>query len=355
MKFEFKILNWNIAGGKFLEENLNDREKFRKNLNSTLKQLLEEETPNIVTLQEIVLYGNVNAKGKIEKKSILDHIKGYTYLPFSLIDTENLSIRAKWNKIEKTGGWEPGTYFAQGNGFLLKNDIYHHPIWALPKEGADKSHIPKKNGINHYIEKVGLESGLNFGDRDTEPRVALVAHFVYNPGNKIQDIFVINVHLSTLTKEREGIPEIDKKATKIRLSQLEIIFDGIISRYNSWRRWGFRERGEPREPDFWESFNREEPVWIIAGDFNSTRESLEYRLIHDMNFMDMIPTTGWGTGTKASGAGKDASLTLDYIFAGPKFVSLDPGVTGSNTLNGVLSQIRVSDHKPILATVEIWR
>lgn len=342
---EFKILNWNIAGAKYLEEPERERNKFREELNNKLKECINRYKPDVVTLQEIVKYGE-------HRKDILDPIDGYNFHAFPLIDTESLSIRAKWNKLEKRGGWPKGTYFAQGNGFLFRKDLPHHPVWSLPKNSSYATKVPRE----HYIEKVSLESGLYFGDRDTEPRAALVAHFVYNPKEKPLDIFVINLHLTTLTKEREGIPEIDRKATKIRLSQLDVIFDGIISRYNSWRRWGFRERGEHRPPEEWESFDREEPVWILAGDFNATPTSHEYKMLQDLNFMDMIPNEGKGTGTKASGIGKEATLTLDYVFAGPKFISLDPYFTEAGIRgNRVLSEVTVSDHFPMVATIPIWR
>lgn len=278
---EFKILNWNIAGAKYLEEPEKKRKKFRRQINRELRQLIKTYKPDVVTLQEIVKYEE-------ETKDILDPIAGYEFQAFPLIDTESLSVRAKWNKLERIGKWSKGTYFAQGNGFLFRQGIPHQPVWALPKDGTHKPKVKRQN----YIEKVSLESGLYFGDRDSEPRAALVAHFVYNPKETPLDIFVVNLHLTTLTMEREGVPEIDRKATSIRLGQLDIIFNGIISRYNSWRRGGFRERGEHRKPEDWESFDREEPVWILAGDFNSTPASTEYKTIQDLNFMDVVPNKG---------------------------------------------------------------
>lgn len=343
---DFKILNWNIAGAKFLEEPKDKREKFRKDLNYELNRFVKRYKPHVVTLQEVVRYGN-------DRREILDPVAEYDFHAFPLIDTEILSVRAKWNKLEKNAeNWDKGTYFAQGNGFMFRNDTPHQPVWALPKEGKHPARVIRHN----YVEKVSLESGLYFGDRDTEPRAALVAHFVYNPKDRPLDIFVVNLHLTTLTKEREGIPEIDKRATQIRLAQLNTIFCGIISRYNSWRRWGFRERGEHRPAEEWESFDREEPVWILAGDFNSTEASQEYRMLQDLNFMDMIPEQGKGTGTKASGTGKDATLTLDYVFAGPQFISLDPQFAMAGMKhNKVLGEVKVSDHFPMLATIPIWR
>lgn len=341
MLMEFKILNWNVAGAKYLEKTESSREEFRANLNAELKRLVQLHNPDVVTLQEVVQY-------EADHKDIIDPPDGYDYHAFPLIDTESLSIRAKWNKLEKMGNWPTGTYFAQGNGFLFKRNLPHQPVWALPRDGKHEPRIKREN----YIEKVSLESGLYFGDRDTEPRAALVAHFVFNPKGKPLDIFVLNVHLTTLTMEREGVPEIDRRATKIRLSQLDIIFDGIVSRYNSWRRGGFRERGEHRDPAEWETFDRHEPVWILAGDFNSTPLSHEYKTIQDVNFMDVVLNKG--AGTKAPGAGKEATLTLDYIFAGPAFVSLDPLIVSARIRGNHVEDIRVSDHFPMVANIPIW-
>jgi len=36
------------------------------------------------------------------------------------------------------------------------------------------------------------------------------------------DVFVINLHLTTLMGEREGIPQVDEEATRKRLAQLEV-------------------------------------------------------------------------------------------------------------------------------------
>ena len=342
MLMEFKILNWNVAGAKYLEEKENPRAKFRERINYELRRLLDLYSPHVVTLQEIVLYGEA-------KTDLIVPPDDYDYHSFPLIDTESLSVRAKWNKIENLGGWPKGSYFAQGNGFLFKKGVPHQPLWALPRNDHPKSGIRRRN----YVEKVGLESGLYFGDRDTEPRAALVAHFVFNPdGAKPLDVFVLNIHLTTLTMEREGVPEIDRRATRIRSGQLDIIFDGIISRYNSWRRNGFRERGDHRHTEEWETLDRHEPVWILAGDFNSTPGSVEYNTIKALNFLDVVSNKG--AGTKAPGAGREATLILDYIFAGPAFIALDPLITEAGIRGNSVHDIRVSDHFPMTAAIPIW-
>ena len=125
-----------------------------------------------------------------------------------------------------------------------------------------------------------MEYGLYFGDRNTEPRAALVGHLIYDPeieqsiprGKcKAQDIFIVNVHLTTLAMEREGIPEIDARAAAIRRNQLDVIFNGIVSRYNTWRQEGYPERGQRRTSEPGETFERHPPIWILVGDFNFGR------------------------------------------------------------------------------------
>lgn len=345
---KFKVLNWNIAGAKFLEKKKDEREKYRTELNESLKDLIKAHKPDVLTLQEIVRYKEPGS----DIRDLIDPIDGYNYYSFPLIDTENLSIRAKWNKLVKYGEWNKETFFAQGNSILFKKELPHFPVWSLPKSKNQKL---ERDG--HFIEQVSLQSGLYFGDRDTEPRAALVAHFVYDvvskDGNiKPLDIFVVSIHLTTLTMEREGIPSVDAEASSIRLYQLNTIFNGIVSRYNSWRQQGYLERGKPRKPEEWETHDRYPPIWIVAGDFNFTPESVEYKTIQMMNFIDCVPIKG--NGTKAKGTGLPATIVLDYIFAGPKFISLDPLIT-ENAIrdNQVSHNISVSDHYPMCATIPI--
>lgn len=316
--------------------------------------------PDVVTLQEIVRYREPTDNQTLD---LLDNPPGYTYFPFPLIDSNILSSKAKWNKVKQDSDWHPNTYFAQGNGFLIRNDAPHFPVWNLSRLGELR---PGTAG-DHFVELVHLDSGLYFGDRNTEPRAALVAHFIYDPGesagsgtDKNQnplDIFVVNVHLTTLMMEREGVPEIDALASATRHAQLDVVFNGIVSRYNSWRASGYRERGDTRKPEPNETFDRHSPVWIIAGDFNFTEESSEYAFIKRMNFIDTVPEAGkitqWGRGTKARGVGNDPTLTLDYVFAGPKFVSLDPAI--DLYANRVIHdhKVRASDHCPVLSSMNL--
>jgi endonuclease/exonuclease/phosphatase family metal-dependent hydrolase len=361
----FTVLNWNIGGAKFLEEKTRrEREETRSKINRALLAILTDQDigprPDVVTLQEIVRYREPNDENT---KDLFDEIPGYSYFPFRLIDTNIVSSKAKWHKVLRDSDWNPRTYFAQGNAFLIKNSAPHFPVWDLSNLEQPKPEASE----GHFIEKVHLDSGLYFGDRNTEPRAALVAHFICDPGDRSGtarnanrmplDIFVINLHLTTLTMEREGVPEIDALAAKIRQDQLDVVFNGIVSRYNSWRQSGYRQRGDRRNEEPHETFKRHSPVWIVAGDFNFTEESAEYAYIKRVNFIDTVPEAGkqtqFGNGTKASGVGNNPTLTLDYIFAGPKFVSLDPAIYVA--ANRVIHDhnVRASDHYPVLSSMTL--
>jgi endonuclease/exonuclease/phosphatase family metal-dependent hydrolase len=283
----FTILNWNIGGAKYLEDkSVEHRRQTRSNLNKALVAIIKKEGPDVVTLQEIVRYRQPD---DVETQDIVDPIAGYRYFPFTLIDTHLVSSKAKWRKLLKDSDWHPETYFAQGNAFLVKKKSPVFPVWDLSNLHQDS---PVTDRF-HYVEHVHLDSGLYFGDRNTEPRAALVMHFIYDPHDgdglsKPVDIFVVNLHLTTLMKEREGVPEIDALATATRLGQLDIVFNGIVSRYNSWRQDGYPERGRTRNPEPHEEFDRHSPVWILAGDFNFTENSYEYTYVERRNFIDTV-------------------------------------------------------------------
>ncbi len=117
-----------------------------------------------------------------------------------------------------------------------------------------------------------------------------------------------------------------------------------------WAKSGFLLRG--KEPDIdrkTETVNRCKPLWIISGDFNFTPESAEYELLARRNFVDVIPNNA---GTKAKGVGNDPTLTLDYILAGPKFISLDPIMTQLDKSNNrVALEVKCSDHYPLIGRI----
>ncbi len=390
---ELKVLNWNIGGAKVLEQiTRGKREKEKKVINRDLQRLIKANEPDVVTLQEVIAYKQPSDKKVIHliEKDIIDKL-GYKCFFFPLIDSLGFSSQEKWKKVTDKSDWEENTYFSQGNGILLRKNAPLFPFWDLSKSnqtspGERLLSIYKQHKINpvddlikefdndfqnYLIERVHLEKGVYFGDRNTEPRVALITHLILDSPLKNDsrpiDVFILNVHLVTIMKERVGIPSKDAEATKLRLNQLDAIFDGIISRYNSWFDDGFPHRGEKRIPETWETFERHQPVWLLCGDFNFTENSDEYDYIMRRNFIDTTPghrriavthhdgVTTKHSGTKTSGAGNPATLTLDYIFAGPKFVTFDPLFTDAvMDDNRIDHNIKSSDHYPIISKIPLY-
>ena len=365
-----KILNWNLAGAKYLElplraKTLNSvpektREGFKEKLNDVLKDLIRRHTPDVITLQEVVCYEeNGDAKSAIHIVDPgADYLENYDYLPHWLIDTQHHSATGKWNKARKTGGWPKDAYFAQGNAILIRRTIPYFRPFDLP---AIRQSLNDK--INNRIEPVKLESGLYLGDRNTEPRAALVTHLVLSqlknrhnqePLKRPLDIFIINLHLTTLVGEREGIPEVDEEAAQTRLRQLDIVLNGIISRYNKWAKEGFKIRGEKVDPRDGETHERHKPIWVIAGDFNFTPDSFEYQALIRRGYIDLIQNHDLGT--KTSGLGENPTLTVDYVFAGPRFETIHPDVAKKGTVQNhveITEDTRVSDHFPLVVSLPI--
>jgi len=114
--------------------------------------------------------------------------------------------------------------------------------------------------------------------------------------------------------------------------------NGIVSRYNRWR----EDQGVIEIED--------RPVWFLAGDFNATEDSLEIAKVKRLNFLDLCLEKGAGTKRKKNG--RNAALTLDYIFAGPAYYAFDPHAVKrllEETSQPPLYKVNVSDHYPIVA------
>lgn len=407
INMDYKIINWNIGGAKFLDlksdptwqpkKDFKDgspqqpacREEYKWRLEEALDLLLETNKPHVVTLQEVVQYeeyGNFNnAKNIISSSFLLK--KGYKFLFTKLIDTIEFSAQRKWHKIRKKNQWKPEAYFAQGNAILVRDDVKLFPVLGIPSvqttfdKYRKKKHIalvnkevvsfggPIKIGkiddnldLKCSTETIFVKQGLYFGTRDTEPRAAIITHIVVDEQTvdkkkfkKPLDIFIINLHLTTLTSEREGIPDADMKGSAERLVQLKQIF-ADISGYNEWKKNNF-QLGKDAYPTTkkLDSKARFAPVWIISGDFNFAPGSYEYDYIIKRDFIDLIPNKNLGT--KSDRLAKHPTHTVDYIFAGPQHCSIDSNHATriDTTENRVISEnfVKVSDHMPLIAKVPI--
>ena len=417
MEEHINVLNWNIGGAKYLESVKRKRDAWRKKLNRQTKRLLRDIKPYAVTLQEVVLYGKDEADGGVQLRELgyvyaegdkdakpvcaecvldVDDLReDYQFIPEWLIDTKRHSAMGKWAKLYNNEelGWDEDHFFAQGNATLVRKDvprcgIFHVPTLENPKgkRGRMIFRMPRHDrpqgecGENtQCTEVVQLECGLYFGDRNTEPRVAMVTHLVLDgqgepepgsretPVRKPLDVFVVNLHLTTLMKEREGVPVVDELASQTRLRQLEIVIDGMVSRYNSWRKNDYEVRdSEPLA----EVESRLPPVWILAGDFNFTPESVEYETVVRRGFIDMNPLVVVpeptqlqlrDAPTKAKGPGCEPTITLDYVFVGPRFEAVPPTIGDgrvaqrdmTSKISKVHEKIDASDHYPVSVSVPI--
>ena len=343
----FAILTWNIAGAKFLQLPQCERCSFRRRLNAGLGQLVTAYKPLLVCLQEDVQY---QQPSQALPEDMIIPPAGYRHYLLPIVDSRRFSSCRKWARIMSGNNWQRDSTFAIGNGMLIRNDIAIHPVFDL-SDGSG----PKALGEQAFIERVRFDRGLFFGDRDTEPREALVAHLIMS-GRKVTDasapeslpldVFVVAYHATTLARERCGIPAVDAEASEIRMRQVRLIFDGIVSRYNNWRQCGYPESDELCQACGGKNLTRREPVWIICGDLNCGPHSKEYAYIKQMDFVDLVPDKG--SGTKAKGLGNPASLTVDYIFAGPKSIAFGEGLEQMAKNRGkVASDLRVSDHNAV--------
>jgi endonuclease/exonuclease/phosphatase family metal-dependent hydrolase len=330
----FRVVTWNIGGAKFLDlpvqptpESPYTREMFRDDLHDALNRLTRDFRPDVILLQEIVRFGSL-PDDLIE----IAKIPGYYYAPSVAIDTVNQAHPQKWAKYYDRDKWPEGTYLAQGYGLLWRQTLPHAAIWDFA--GQTGSTLEK--------EIVRIETGLFTGSRDTEPRIAVVTHFISEFQGKPLDIFVINLHLTTLKGEREGSPSKDVAASRVRQQQLEVVANGVVSRYNEWV-------ADRRQKD-----KRLQAIWVLGGDFNCMPNAPEIKALERMNFIDLNPTKG--SGTKGTTVPVErATITLDYLFAGPAYFSIDPylAIQATNANPLPLSQYRVSDHFPVLADVPI--
>ena len=312
-----------MNGIAFLKTPAGERRQLRALIHQQLNSaILRKHRPHFLTLQEVIRYeedGNI--------REMVDAPEGYHYQSSISIDTARQNHPVKWDPIRAAGKWDNGAYLGQGNGLLWREDIPHGSIWVC----SGKEMRP---GADLRQEIIRIDTGLYTGNRDTEPRLAVVSHFFFES----RHVLLVNLHLTTLTHEREGFPERDCMGTEMRLKQLDVILNGIVSRYNTWRAAG----GAMNAPD--------RAIWFLTGDYNATEDSLEIAKLKRLNFLDLCPRKG--TGTKYGRGSMNAALTLDYIFAGPAHYAFDPAKIKqflTRTGGEPLYDVTASDHYPIIA------
>ncbi|MFK5983894.1 MAG: endonuclease/exonuclease/phosphatase family protein [Pseudomonadota bacterium] len=328
------LASWNVAGTFFLKVPANKRHNKRQDYNKQLNQLISHSRPDIILLQEIVRFG----KNSNQAEELFDIPDEYYYQTSISIDTIKNGYPRLWNKIRKSGGWDKNTYLGHGLGILWRKELLHSSLWAISNKQLNTNSLLEK-------ETVRFETGLFSGNRDSEPRMAVVAHF--NLGGK--DIFILNFHLTTLKGEREGFPERDQYGSRIRLNQLDTILNGIVSRLNSDRQQQMQKQHKKLKP----------ALWLLAGDLNATIHSAEELKLIQQNFAricsDKVTKRPTKEITEKAVLGhikhKGGNIKVDYLFAGPLYYACLPDeIEQSKQTYEVLYDLDISDHFPIVAS-----
>jgi len=325
------IASWNLAGTSFLKIPAKKRLKKRQLYNQQIKQLISQTQPDIILLQEVIRYGHKKADQNDQQvNELFDTPDGYYYQVSISIDTLQNCYPPLWDKIRKSGEWDKTTYLGHGLGILWRKELLHSSLWAVSKEQLISGPVLEK-------ETVRFETGLFSGNRDTEPRMAVVAHFNHNG----EDIFIVNFHLTTLKGEREGFPERDQYGSQIRQNQLDTILNGIVSRLNTDRHQQLKKRNKRTKPG----------LWLLGGDLNATIQSAEALKLSQRNFARVCSDIPTKRPTKKGNESKDAKIKVDYLFAGPLYYACQPQhISQSNMTYQVLYDLDISDHYPIVAS-----
>jgi hypothetical protein len=319
----FSILSWNVGGSKYLEalSTAPDRHavkavsKTYERVAANLGGLLSKFRPDIVTLQEIVRpNAGESSNGVIEDLGIVDILRkvpiisGYKSEFFPVLSSRCDLIRPSFHALRRS--LLDRIDFEQGYAVLYKNEaavLSPHPIWDEVAPADVRAFAP-----------IHLSGGLYFGNRDTEPRLAVMGRFrrLLSRG-KVLDVCVLNVHLPTLHGERENLPSIDLRARTARLRSIEVVLDSIITPYNEH----IRKKGEERRQGRKEGIRQKTPLWCITGDLNCMPDSDELQLLRKVGFVDLhaeLPERG----TKIDRTREDPQITFDYVLVGPKYTLL---------------------------------
>jgi len=325
------VVNWNVGGAKLLQLREPERSLFQAELNEGVANLCARWKPDVVSLQEATQY-RVSG-GPLQ--SLITAPPGYHYAMVPIHDTILHSHPVRWTRYRSAGGWGDDDYIGQGGGFLWREDLNHASIWEFEQTSTN---------AELATESIPTDTGLFTGDRDTEPRAAIVAHFLFaDPDSGARrSVFVANLHLSTLQGEREGKPSVDALGVRVRERQLGVVLDGVVSRHVVWSQMLPEGAGPTR------------PVWIISGDLNAPPDSDEIAKVLAAGFRDASPNKG--IGNKTSGLGNEPTHTVDFIFANYlddwRQIEDDFETEAAEAPEPDLS-FRSSDHYPTIANIPL--
>jgi len=347
-------MSWNMAGAKMLEH-LDPppgpvagsyTTAFRDAWDSSIAPWLStppDAGPDIILLQECIGFEDLSAgpTGRWQSgRTILEAIfPGYECFFFPSVTSRKNPHPGKWKRFESdnTHAGIPNDIDAQqGYGICIREGLGSRTIWIPYKDAHDApvdADLPGP-GCHSCFESIGFTPGLYLGSRDTEPRVVLMGRTRLESGGESRYLNYLNVHLNTLTGEREGSIRLNRMASSSRLQQIDLILDNVVSAYQEARQYKMPASITGGKED----------IWIIGGDFNASYDAEEIEHIRRTGFIDAVPDKRIHdadpespyhdqTGTKWSiqGGGIPA-VVLDHIFCGLEYSTFPAGgldVSGS--------------------------
>jgi hypothetical protein len=343
-----KVMSWNMAGarvfgkldgapypvaGTYIRDFRNAWE------NETLHHLHAGANapglPDVMLLQECV--GFVDHRPEPSHrwqtgKQILQAIfPGYECFFFPAFSSHTHPYPGRWNVFRRGGGskhYLPDAIEAQqGYGVCVLNPGQLRRLWVDEPDPQKASLAPPPGaptpGADHpgaqanlCFEAIHTTTGLYLGSRDTEPRRVVFGRLKVPDGPSERYVNFLNVHLTTLQGEREGNIGRDRLGSRVRMAQVDLILDNVISAYQEAHAYRIPRAAESRKQD----------LWIMAGDFNAAPDSEELELIRRVGFVDGNPdkrlsdSTGafhGQIGTKWSARDSAAPpIAVDYILCG---------------------------------------
>lgn len=297
---EISIMSWNMAGAKLFEQ-LDSKPypvagsytaAFRKTWQDSIAgwmQTPDQVQADIILLQECIGFEDKSASpsGRWQTgRAILSEIfSDYQCFFFPAVTSHNNPHPGKWNRYTEKGNVKnhipAHVDVQQGYGICIRKGISSRKLWvpwADPENVPPDSDLVDTDGVSCF-EAISITTGLYLGQRDTEPRLVIMGRVKLESEGESRYLNYLNIHLNTLSGEREGNVRLNRRAGASRLRQIELILDNIVSAY--------QETTHHRMPAGTQQSQRD--IWVIAGDFNTSPDSDEINMIRQSGFIDAIP------------------------------------------------------------------
>lgn len=378
---EIRIMSWNMAGAKLFDQldpepgpaagSYTDafRKVWEKNIAPWLA-IPDDDEPDIILLQECIGFKDCSASpsGRWQGgDAILGKIfSGYECFFFPAITSHSNPHPRKWNRYAKVGvaanAIPAHVDIQQGYGICLRKGVSIRKLWVPWPNPGEVPVDADRAGPDYTscFESISITAGLYQGNRDTEPRMVVMGRVKLESGGKSRYLNYLNIHLNTLSGEREGNLRLNRNAGTSRQRQLELILDSVVSSYQEATRYRIPEGREQEERD----------IWVMGGDFNTVPGSAEIALIRRSGFVDSIEDkriedsepisslhgrigSKWSLGDTGA-----APIVTDYIFFGLEqftFPAGDLDISGSKRpFRPCFNDVKfATDHAVLFAKVRL--